>query len=121
MSEWSRETEADEGLDMSQQMMDSLLLGVETQLQNEEYLMGISCRLQAALERMLMAITETNNQVGTKWGQLNFWGSVHTLSFNFPLPVTALTRLVNTLVISLSYLIFHLLLAFPQKMSNITR
>ncbi|XP_029919471.1 A-kinase anchor protein 9 isoform X2 [Myripristis murdjan] len=63
VSEWSRETEADEGLDMSQQMMDSLLLGVETQLQNEEYLMGISCRLQAALERMLMAITETNNQL----------------------------------------------------------
>ncbi|XP_078146258.1 A-kinase anchor protein 9 isoform X1 [Centroberyx gerrardi] len=62
-SVWSGETEADEGLEMSQQMMDSLLLGAETQMENEEHLMGISSRLQTALERMLMAITETTNQL----------------------------------------------------------
>lgn len=62
---WSGETEADEGLDVSQQMMESLLLGAETQLENEEHLMGISSRLQTALEKMLMAITDTSNQVQT--------------------------------------------------------
>ncbi|XP_037649678.1 A-kinase anchor protein 9 isoform X2 [Sebastes umbrosus] len=60
---WSGETEADEGLEVSQQMMESLLLGAETQLENEEHLMGISSRLQTALEKMLMAITDTSNQL----------------------------------------------------------
>ncbi|XP_019957525.2 A-kinase anchor protein 9 isoform X4 [Paralichthys olivaceus] len=60
---WSGETEADEGLEESQQMMDSLLLGARTQLENEEYLMGIGSRLQTALEKMLMAITDTTNQL----------------------------------------------------------
>ncbi|XP_039977214.1 A-kinase anchor protein 9 isoform X2 [Xiphias gladius] len=60
---WSGETEADGGLEVSQQMMDSLLLGAGTQLENEEYLMGISSRLQTALEKMLMAITDTTNQL----------------------------------------------------------
>ncbi|GLD59177.1 A-kinase anchor protein 9, partial [Lates japonicus] len=60
---WSGETEAGEGLEVSQQMMDSLLLGAGTQLENEEYLMGISSRLQTALEKMLMAITDTTNQL----------------------------------------------------------
>ncbi|KAM3858147.1 A-kinase anchor protein 9 [Diretmus argenteus] len=59
-SAWS---EADEGLEVSQQMMDNLLLGAESQLENEEYLMGISRRLQTALERMLVTITETTNQL----------------------------------------------------------
>ncbi|KAM4631015.1 A-kinase anchor protein 9 isoform 1-T1 [Polymixia lowei] len=63
VSVWSGETETDEGLEMSQQMTESLLLGAATQLENEEYLMGISTRLQTALERMLVAITETTNQV----------------------------------------------------------
>ncbi|XP_045915257.1 A-kinase anchor protein 9 isoform X4 [Micropterus dolomieu] len=63
VSLWSGETEADEGLEMSQQMMENLLLGAGTQLENEEYLMGISSRLQTALEKMLMAITDTTNQL----------------------------------------------------------
>lgn len=64
MSIWSGELEADEGLEMSQQMMDSLLLGAEPQLRNEEYLTGVSSRLQAAVEKMLMTITGTTGQVG---------------------------------------------------------
>ncbi|XP_030003529.1 A-kinase anchor protein 9 [Sphaeramia orbicularis] len=63
LSMWSAETEADEGLEMSQQMMDSLLQGAGTQLENEEYLMGISRRLQTALEKMLMAISDSTNQL----------------------------------------------------------
>ncbi|XP_068567205.1 A-kinase anchor protein 9 isoform X2 [Cebidichthys violaceus] len=63
VSLWSGETEADEGLEVSQQMMEKLLLGAGTQLENEEYLMGISSRLQTALEKMLMAITDTTNQL----------------------------------------------------------
>ena len=55
VSAWSGET--DEGLEVS----DSLLQGAE--LQNEEYLMNISARLQAAVEKLLVAITETTNQV----------------------------------------------------------
>ncbi|XP_054461660.1 A-kinase anchor protein 9 isoform X3 [Anoplopoma fimbria] len=60
VSLWSGETEADDGLE---QMMERLLLGAGTQLENEEYLMGISSRLQTALEKMLMAITDTTNQL----------------------------------------------------------
>ncbi|XP_035801753.2 A-kinase anchor protein 9 isoform X3 [Amphiprion ocellaris] len=63
VSVWSGEMEADEGLEVSQQMMDSLLLGAGPQLKNEEYLMGISSRLQTALEKMLVAITDTTNQL----------------------------------------------------------
>uniref|UniRef100_A0A3B5AXH9 A-kinase anchoring protein 9 n=1 Tax=Stegastes partitus TaxID=144197 RepID=A0A3B5AXH9_9TELE len=63
VSAWSGELEADEGLEVSQQMMDSLLLGAGPQLQNEGYLMSISSRLQTALEKMLMAITDTTNQL----------------------------------------------------------
>uniref|UniRef100_A0AAQ4P127 A-kinase anchoring protein 9 n=1 Tax=Gasterosteus aculeatus aculeatus TaxID=481459 RepID=A0AAQ4P127_GASAC len=48
---WSGDT------DDGQQMMERLLLC------NEEYLMGISRRLQTALEKMLMAITDTTNQL----------------------------------------------------------
>ena len=55
VSVWSGET--DEGLEAS----DSLMQGAE--LQNEEYLMNISARLQAAVEKLLVAITETTNQV----------------------------------------------------------
>ncbi|XP_045081973.1 A-kinase anchor protein 9 isoform X2 [Coregonus clupeaformis] len=64
VSVWSGEIETDEGLEMSQQMMtDSLLPGAELQLENEEYLMNISSRLQAAVEKLLVAITETTNQL----------------------------------------------------------
>uniref|UniRef100_A0A3Q1FNT2 Pericentrin/AKAP-450 centrosomal targeting domain-containing protein n=1 Tax=Acanthochromis polyacanthus TaxID=80966 RepID=A0A3Q1FNT2_9TELE len=62
-SVWSGELETDEGLEISQQMIDSLLLGAGPQLENEEYLMGISSRLQTALEKMLVAITDTTNQL----------------------------------------------------------
>uniref|UniRef100_G3NJE9 A-kinase anchoring protein 9 n=1 Tax=Gasterosteus aculeatus aculeatus TaxID=481459 RepID=G3NJE9_GASAC len=51
VSLWSGDT------DDGQQMMERLLLC------NEEYLMGISRRLQTALEKMLMAITDTTNQL----------------------------------------------------------
>ncbi|KAK1880144.1 A-kinase anchor protein 9 [Dissostichus eleginoides] len=60
---WSGDAEAHEGLEVSQQMMESLLLGAGTQLENEECLMGISSRLQTALEKMLMAITDTTNEL----------------------------------------------------------
>lgn len=60
---WSREMEADESLKMSHQTIESLLLGVGTRLESEDYLMGISSRLQTALEKMLMVITDTSNQV----------------------------------------------------------
>lgn len=60
---WSREMEADKSLKMSHQTIDSLLLGVGTRLESEDYLMGISSRLQTALEKMLMVITDTSNQV----------------------------------------------------------
>ncbi|XP_031644532.1 A-kinase anchor protein 9 isoform X4 [Oncorhynchus kisutch] len=64
VSVWSGETEMDEGLEMSQQMMtDSHSLLPELQLENEEYLMNISSRLQAAVEKLLVAITETTNQL----------------------------------------------------------
>ncbi|KAJ8267683.1 hypothetical protein COCON_G00128550 [Conger conger] len=56
VSVWSGETETDEGL------MSSLHTGAEPQLENEEYLMNISSRLQAAVEKLLVAITETTNQ-----------------------------------------------------------
>ncbi|MEQ2291637.1 hypothetical protein AMECASPLE_015043, partial [Ameca splendens] len=59
---WSGKLEAEEGLEMSQQMMDRLLLGAESQLWNEEYFLGISGRLQIAVEKMLMTITDTTNQ-----------------------------------------------------------
>lgn len=65
VSLWPGETEADEGLEVSQEMMESLLLGAGTQLENEEYLMGISKRLQTALEKMLVALSDTTNQVQT--------------------------------------------------------
>ncbi|XP_055750169.1 A-kinase anchor protein 9-like isoform X3 [Salvelinus fontinalis] len=64
VSVWLGETETDEGLEMSQQMMtDSHSLLPELQLENEEYLMNISSRLQAAVEKLLVAITETTNQL----------------------------------------------------------
>ncbi|KAJ8378851.1 hypothetical protein AAFF_G00233530 [Aldrovandia affinis] len=62
VSVWSGETETDEGLEMSQQLTSGLLTGAELQLENEEYLMNISSRLQAAVEKLLVAITETTNQ-----------------------------------------------------------
>lgn len=62
-SDWSGKLEADEGLEVYQQMMDTLLQGAGPQLENKQYLMIISSRLQKALEKMLMTITDTTNQV----------------------------------------------------------
>lgn len=46
---------------MSQQLLEGSLAGAA--LENEEYLTTISTRLQAAVEKLLLAITETTNQV----------------------------------------------------------
>ncbi|PWA15230.1 hypothetical protein CCH79_00008721 [Gambusia affinis] len=59
---WSGKLEAEEVLEIPQEMMDRLLLGAESQLESEEYFLGISRRLQAAVEKMLMTITDTTNQ-----------------------------------------------------------
>uniref|UniRef100_A0A8C5DHT2 A-kinase anchoring protein 9 n=1 Tax=Gouania willdenowi TaxID=441366 RepID=A0A8C5DHT2_GOUWI len=63
VSFWSEGSEADGRLELSQQMMDSLLLGAGPQLLNEECLMSVGSRLQTALEKMLMAITDSTNQL----------------------------------------------------------
>ncbi|KAL4629820.1 A-kinase anchor protein 9 isoform X3 [Arapaima gigas] len=63
VSVWSGETETDEGLETSQPLTESLLSGTEVQLENEECLMNISSRLQAAVEKLLVAINETTNQL----------------------------------------------------------
>ncbi|XP_061753520.1 A-kinase anchor protein 9 isoform X2 [Nerophis ophidion] len=57
--------ETDAGMEVSQQMIEGLLLlgEYDGQLANEEQLMGISGRLQTALEKMLMVITDTTNQL----------------------------------------------------------
>ncbi|KAM6899994.1 LOW QUALITY PROTEIN: A-kinase anchor protein 9 [Xenentodon cancila] len=60
---WSGTLDTDEGLEVYQQMMDSLLLGARPQLENQQYLMTISIRLKKALEKMLVAITDTTNQL----------------------------------------------------------
>uniref|UniRef100_A0A3B5MSW5 Pericentrin/AKAP-450 centrosomal targeting domain-containing protein n=1 Tax=Xiphophorus couchianus TaxID=32473 RepID=A0A3B5MSW5_9TELE len=59
----SGKLEAEEVLEIPQEMMDRLLLGAESQLESEEYFLGISRRLQAAVEKMLMTITDTTNQL----------------------------------------------------------
>lgn len=60
---WSHKTKPDKDPNVSWQAIESWLLGAGTQPENEDYLLGISGRLQAALEKMLMAITDTTNQV----------------------------------------------------------
>lgn len=55
---WSGATE--EGL-LSQHLAES---GVEIDPENEELILNISSRLQAAVEKLLEAINETSNQVG---------------------------------------------------------
>lgn len=70
---WSDETKPDKEADASWQVIESWLLGAGTQPENEDYLLGISARLQAALEKMLMAITDTTNQVRRSDVLLLFW------------------------------------------------
>lgn len=54
-SMWSEVT--DEGLELTQ------YLGVEIDSKNEEIVLNISSRLQAAVEKLLETINETTNQV----------------------------------------------------------
>ncbi|XP_030056026.1 A-kinase anchor protein 9 isoform X2 [Microcaecilia unicolor] len=56
---WSGGT--DEGLELSQRLMD--LAGQEREPENEEAVLNISTRLQAAVEKLLEAISETSNQL----------------------------------------------------------
>ncbi|XP_033856125.3 A-kinase anchor protein 9-like isoform X12 [Acipenser ruthenus] len=60
-SVWSGET--DEGLEMSQRLADGMFTGAELDLENEEFMVNISTRLQVAVEKLLEAITETTNQL----------------------------------------------------------
>ncbi|XP_041101391.1 A-kinase anchor protein 9-like isoform X3 [Polyodon spathula] len=60
-SAWSGET--DEGLEMSQRLADGMFTGAELDLENEEFMLNISTRLQVAVEKLLEAITETTNQL----------------------------------------------------------
>ncbi|XP_041104798.1 A-kinase anchor protein 9 isoform X11 [Polyodon spathula] len=60
-SVWSREM--DKGLEMSQRLADGMFTGAELDLENEEFMVNISTRLQAAVEKLLEAITETTNQL----------------------------------------------------------
>ncbi|XP_018605786.2 A-kinase anchor protein 9 isoform X2 [Scleropages formosus] len=62
-SMWSGETETDEGLETSQPLTETLVSGAEIQLENEECLMNISSRLQAAVEKLLVAINKTTSQL----------------------------------------------------------
>nr|XP_057903449.1 A-kinase anchor protein 9 isoform X2 [Doryrhamphus excisus] len=56
--------ETDAGLEVSKHMIDGLLLGeAGSRPENEERLMSISGRLQTALEKMLMVISDTTDQV----------------------------------------------------------
>lgn len=58
---WSGGTE--EGLELSQRLADSGFAGVELDPENEELVLNISTRLQAAVEKLLEAINETSNQL----------------------------------------------------------
>ncbi|XP_067267418.1 A-kinase anchor protein 9 isoform X2 [Chanodichthys erythropterus] len=65
VSVFSAETETDEGLEMSLKILGAGLLHPEAELQpeREEHLMSISTRLQSAVEKLLIAITETTTQL----------------------------------------------------------
>lgn len=65
---WSGTT--DEGL-LSQHLAES---GVEIDPENEELVLNISSRLQAAVEKLLEAINETSNQVG--WSNSEAFGTL---------------------------------------------
>lgn len=58
---WSKVTE--EGTDLSEQLMRSGFAGTEIDPENEELMLSISGRLQAAVEKLLEAISETSCQV----------------------------------------------------------
>ncbi len=58
---FSAEPESDEGLEL--QGAELQLQGAELLPEREEFLMSISTRLQSAVEKLLIAITETSTQV----------------------------------------------------------
>ncbi|KAM6202302.1 A-kinase anchor protein 9 [Rhynchocyon petersi] len=60
-SMWSKVTE--EGTELSQRLMRSGLTGPEIDPENEEFMLNISSRLQAAVEKLLEAISETSSQL----------------------------------------------------------
>nr|KAF6417804.1 A-kinase anchoring protein 9 [Rousettus aegyptiacus] len=60
-SMWSKVTE--EGTELSQRLMRSGFAGTEIDPENEELMLNISSRLQAAVEKLLEAISETSSQL----------------------------------------------------------
>ncbi|XP_008046810.1 A-kinase anchor protein 9 isoform X2 [Carlito syrichta] len=60
-SMWSKVTE--EGTELSQQLVRSGFAGTEVDPENEEFMLNISSRLQAAVEKLLEAISETSSQL----------------------------------------------------------
>uniref|UniRef100_A0A670JNB2 A-kinase anchoring protein 9 n=1 Tax=Podarcis muralis TaxID=64176 RepID=A0A670JNB2_PODMU len=60
-SMWSEVT--DEGLELSQYLTEHGFAGVEVDPKNEELVLNISSRLQAAVEKLLETINETTNQL----------------------------------------------------------
>lgn len=58
---WTKVTE--EGTDLSERLVRSGFAGTEIDPENEELMLGISSRLQAAVEKLLEAISETSSQV----------------------------------------------------------
>ncbi|KAM4873646.1 A-kinase anchor protein 9 isoform 1-T1 [Thomomys bottae] len=60
-SMWSKVTE--EGTELSQPLVRSSFTGTEIDPENEELMLNISSRLQAAVEKLLEAISETSSQL----------------------------------------------------------
>lgn len=60
-SVWSKVTE--EGAELSQRLVRSGFAGPVIDPENEELMLNISSRLQAAVEKLLEAISETSSQV----------------------------------------------------------
>ncbi|XP_023363264.1 A-kinase anchor protein 9 [Otolemur garnettii] len=60
-SMWSKVTE--EGTELSQRLVRSGFAGTEIDPESEEFMLNISSRLQAAVEKLLEAISETSSQV----------------------------------------------------------
>ena len=58
---WSKVTE--EGTELSKRLVRSGFAGTEIDPENEELMLNISSRLQAAVEKLLEAISETSSQV----------------------------------------------------------
>ena len=54
---------AEEGTELSQRLVRSGFTGPEIDPENEELMLNISSRLQAAVEKLLEAISETSSQV----------------------------------------------------------